>query len=73
MTDCAKNIIILKPEESFKVSFTKLSGALKKILAGDNNGSIFGKQILFDGLLPIDIRVPLFEEFNMQHFKKESD
>ena len=56
MTDCAKNIIKLKPEESFKVSFTKLSGALKKILVKSDDGSIFGKQILFDGLLPIDLR-----------------
>ena len=70
MIDFAKNIVILKPGKSLIVSFTKLSGVLKKILIQDNEGSFLGDKFMFDGLLPIDIEKPLFEEFNLQLDKR---
>ena len=73
MTDCAKNIIILKPEESFKVCFTKFSGVLKEKFTRRKRDNLLRSQFLFDGVLPIDIRKPIFEEFNMHLFKKEQD
>ena len=68
MTDCAKNVVIIRPGESFQVRFTKLSGVLKKILTLGNESNI-----IFDGLLPIDIKLPLFEVFNMSLFKSDQD
>ena len=72
MIDCAKNIVILKPGKSLKVSFTKLSGVLKKILTQDDEGSFLGDKFMFDGLLPIDIKKPLFEEFDLQLDKRSN-
>lgn len=66
MTDSAKNIIILRLEETLKVSFTKLSGVLKKVLTHFDEDHILGSQVLYDGLLPVDIKKPLFEKFNLK-------
>ena len=71
MTDCAKNIIILFPErsgESFLVSFTKLSGFLKKMLTKGSDGARHMSQFCFEGLIPIDVRKPLFEVVNVELF-----
>ena len=73
MTDSAKNIIILRLEETLKVSFTKLSGVLKKVLTRYDEDHILGGQVLYDGLLPVDIKKPLFEKFNLELSQRELD
>ena len=74
MTDCAKNIIVLRLDgETLKVSFTKLSGFLKKVLSQFSEDYNQESQILYDGLLPVDIKKPLFEDFDLKLSQRELD
>ena len=73
MSDCAKNVIILQASGSLQILFTKLSGVLKEILTKRNLGNQMESQILFDGLLPIDVKRPVFQEFNTHLFETAQD